>query len=62
VAKLLIVDDEKNIRGHLATFFRERGYEVQTAETGQQALAMFADRGFSPGTTRRKGPSGAESG
>jgi two-component system, NtrC family, response regulator AlgB len=44
VAKLLIVDDEKNIRGHLATFFRERGYEVQTAESGQQALAMFSDR------------------
>jgi two-component system, NtrC family, response regulator AlgB len=44
VAKLLIVDDEKNIRGHLATFFRERGYEVQTAESGQQALSMFSDR------------------
>jgi NtrC-family two-component system response regulator AlgB len=44
VAKLLIVDDEKNIRGHLATFFRDRGYEVQTAESGQQALSMFSDR------------------
>jgi len=44
VARLLIVDDEKNIRGHLATFFRERGYEVQTAEGGQQALSMFAGR------------------
>jgi NtrC-family two-component system response regulator AlgB len=43
VAKLLIVDDEKNIRGHLATFFRERGYEVRTAERGQQALALFSD-------------------
>jgi two-component system, NtrC family, response regulator AlgB len=44
VAKLLVVDDEKNIRGHLAAFFRERGYEVQTAESGHQALAMFSDR------------------
>jgi DNA-binding response OmpR family regulator len=43
VAKLLIVDDEKNIRGHLATFFRERGYDVRTAESGPQALAMFSD-------------------
>jgi two-component system, NtrC family, response regulator AlgB len=44
VANLLIVDDEKNIRGHLATFFRERGYEVRAAESGPQALAMFAGR------------------
>jgi two-component system, NtrC family, response regulator AlgB len=44
VANLLIVDDEKNIRGHLATFFHERGYEVQTAESGQQALSMFSDQ------------------
>ena len=43
MAKLLIVDDEKNIRSHLARFFREHGYEVQTAESGHQALAMFAD-------------------
>jgi two-component system, NtrC family, response regulator AlgB len=45
VANLLIVDDEKNIRGHLATFFRERGYAVHTAESGLQALAMFSDSG-----------------
>ena len=44
MANLLIVDDEKNIRGHLATFFRERGYEVQTAESGQQALSTFSDQ------------------
>jgi two-component system, NtrC family, response regulator AlgB len=44
VAKLLIVDDEKNIRGHLGRFFRERGYDAQTAESGPQALAMFSDR------------------
>jgi two-component system, NtrC family, response regulator AlgB len=45
VANLLIVDDEKNIRGHLATFFRGRGHKVQSAESGQQALAMFAEHG-----------------
>jgi two-component system, NtrC family, response regulator AlgB len=43
VTKLLIVDDEKNIRAHLATFFRGRDYEVRTAESGQQALALLSD-------------------
>jgi two-component system, NtrC family, response regulator AlgB len=43
VTRLLIVDDEKNIRSHLATFFRERGYEVRTAESGPQALELFTD-------------------
>jgi CheY-like chemotaxis protein len=53
VAKLLIVDDEKNIRSHLAMFFRERGYEVQTAESGQQALSMFSDQGANETRTKR---------
>jgi len=42
MAKLLIVDDEKNIRGNLATFFEGRGYKVRTAESGSQALALFS--------------------
>jgi two-component system, NtrC family, response regulator AlgB len=42
MAKLLIVDDEKNIRGNLATFFEGRGYEVRTAESGPQALELFS--------------------
>jgi DNA-binding NtrC family response regulator len=41
MAKLLIVDDEKNICGTLTTFFEGRGYEVGTANSGQQALALF---------------------
>lgn len=45
MAQLLIVDDEKNIRRYLARFFRERGYDAQTAESGPQALAMFSERG-----------------
>jgi two-component system, NtrC family, response regulator AlgB len=45
VAELLIVDDEKSIRGHLATFFQGLGYEVRTAESGQQALALFGEGG-----------------
>src|SRR5712671_2087365 len=47
MAKLLIVDDEKNIRSHLVTFFEGAGHQVKTAETGQQALALLTvDRGF----------------
>ena len=42
MAKLLIVDDEKNIRGNLATFFEGRGYKVRAAESGAQALAVFS--------------------
>jgi two-component system, NtrC family, response regulator AlgB len=43
MAKLLIVDDEKNIRANLATFFNGRGHHVLTAESGQQALALMAE-------------------
>lgn len=42
MTKLLIVDDEKNIRGNLATFFEGHGYKVRTAESGPQALALFS--------------------
>ncbi len=45
MAKLLIVDDEKNIRGSLATLFEARGHEVRTAENGEQALALFSQEG-----------------
>jgi two-component system, NtrC family, response regulator AlgB len=41
MARLLIVDDEKNIRANLASFFESIGHEVQTAESGRQARAMI---------------------
>jgi two-component system, NtrC family, response regulator AlgB len=41
--KLLIVDDEKNIRAHLTTFFEECGHQVRSAESGQQALAILSN-------------------
>ncbi|HXZ87820.1 MAG TPA: sigma-54 dependent transcriptional regulator [Candidatus Binataceae bacterium] len=44
MAKLLIVDDEKNIRTSLAAFFGRHGYEVRTAESGQQALALLSEQ------------------
>ena len=42
MAKLLIVDDEKNIRSHLVTFFEGAGHKVKTAENGREALAQLS--------------------
>ena len=39
MAAILVVDDEKNIRTHLATYLRGLGHSVETAETGTGALA-----------------------
>jgi len=38
--KMLIVDDEKNMRVLLKDFFEEEGYVVQLAEDGPQALEV----------------------
>lgn len=40
-ARVLIVDDERNIRESLAKVLRGEGYEVRLAENGQQALAQY---------------------
>jgi NtrC-family two-component system response regulator AlgB len=45
MAKLLIVDDEKNIRSHLATFFESCGHRVTTAVNAREALAALAAEG-----------------
>src|SRR3712207_1617411 len=39
-ARLLVVDDEPNIRELLSASLRYAGFEVETAADGQQALAM----------------------
>lgn len=36
--KILIVDDDKNIRTALSILLEEEGYDVDTAETGHEAL------------------------
>ncbi|MGO9455285.1 MAG: sigma-54-dependent transcriptional regulator [Candidatus Binataceae bacterium] len=47
MARILIVDDGKNIRHTLAAFFEKRGYEVQTAGSGAEALSLQSrGRGF----------------
>lgn len=39
--KLLIVDDESDVREFAANFFRKRKIEVITAGSGQEALDLF---------------------
>jgi NtrC-family two-component system response regulator AlgB len=41
MAQVLIVDDEKNIRSHLATYVRGLGHRAETATDGAEALAAL---------------------
>jgi two-component system response regulator (stage 0 sporulation protein F) len=41
MAKLLIVDDEVDIREFAKSFFKKRGIEVLTASGGKQALELI---------------------
>jgi two-component system KDP operon response regulator KdpE len=43
-ARILVVDDEPQIRRSLQVNLESRGYAVDTAETGKQALALFLNR------------------
>jgi NtrC-family two-component system response regulator AlgB len=45
MAKLLVVDDEKNIRVNLAKFLESCGHQVESAENGPQALAVLSRAG-----------------
>ena len=38
--KILIIDDEKDMRTYLATLFRKAGYEAETAENGEDGLKL----------------------
>src|SRR5579863_873010 len=46
MACILIVDDEKNIRRSLVTFFSSLGHEVSQAESGEEAIKLVAARPF----------------
>ena len=46
MARLLIVDDERNIRRSLVTFFESLGHTVRPAESGTQAIASLAETQF----------------
>ena len=59
MAKLLIVDDEKNIRFSLTQFFDSLGYQVAEAEDGARASALLAESRFRSGADRfPHGPDG----
>ncbi len=45
--RILVVDDDRAIQAMLAEALEERGYEVHTARTGREALAVF-DEGDTP--------------
>jgi DNA-binding NtrC family response regulator len=45
MAKVLVVDDEANLRKVLAAMLRRTGYDVTVAVDGEQALAEFAKNG-----------------
>jgi DNA-binding NtrC family response regulator len=46
MAKLLIVDDEKNIRFSLVRFFDSLGHQMSEAENGSRASGILADSRF----------------
>jgi two-component system response regulator AtoC len=45
VSRVLVVDDEANLRKVLAALLRREGYDVATAADGEQALAEFHKNG-----------------
>jgi CheY-like chemotaxis protein len=44
MSTVLIVEDEEHLRATLAYNVRKAGYEVQTATTGPEAVALFHAR------------------
>jgi two-component system phosphate regulon response regulator PhoB len=38
--KILIIDDEKDMRTYLAALFRKAGYEAETAPNGEEGLEL----------------------
>lgn len=45
-ARILIVDDEKNMRGTLAEILADEGYHVRTAESGEAAVEICQTSDF----------------
>ena len=43
-ARVLVVDDEQRVRRLLQTALTERGYDVTTAASGEEAMAAIAKR------------------
>jgi twitching motility two-component system response regulator PilH len=43
IKKILLVDDSKTELHHLSELLRRKGYEVRTAENGEEAMRRLAD-------------------
>jgi len=46
VKRILIIDDEEQIRSMLKIFFKKKGYEVETAADGRQGLQAIGQYSF----------------
>jgi DNA-binding NtrC family response regulator len=44
--KILLVDDEIEIRGFMQDYFEDREYQVSTASNGEEALKLFEKESF----------------
>ena len=44
--KILVVEDDFDIRELLQNFLQEAGYEVTIANDGMEAISIFSDRQF----------------
>ena len=44
--RILVVDDEANLRKVLAAMLRREGYEVDTAEDGAEAMQMLDEERY----------------
>jgi DNA-binding response OmpR family regulator len=45
-SRILFVDDQAPVREMLSGFFRDKGYEVRTASTGEQAMVLADEGGY----------------
>lgn len=46
MAKILVVDDQKALRKNLAFYLKSQGYEIDTAESGEEALGKLNNTYF----------------
>jgi two-component system, NtrC family, response regulator AlgB len=46
MARLLVVDDEKNIRRNLVTFFESLHHEVSSVDSGAEAIKLINEKSF----------------
>lgn len=47
ISKLLVVDDDEDIREMIGTYFKKEGYEIAYASNGQEGLALIRSQSFS---------------